>query len=196
MNDLETKRRWKNSSLRISTCWSELREVLSLWLFHAKCLSLVLVVPFWSRLFFETHLDFSHFYWPVSVRRHTATEKYKRKLNHLSLFFSFFPFLHTVLREYAQHYKVSFFFLFLHFKFLSWHSSCPLQVSRDSSPITHGSSLMAHGSSLMAHHSWFMAHHSSLMAHHSSLMTPGFHQDSWLPSWLLVPLLTPGYCFI
>ena len=98
-------------------------------------------------------------------------------------------------------------FFFLHFKFLSWHSSCPFQVSRDSSLITHGSSLMAHhswlithGSSLMAHHSWLithdsllMAHHSSLKAHHSSLiMTPGSPHDSWFTSWLLVPLLTPG----
>ena len=93
---------------------------------------------------------------------HTATEKYKRKLNHLILFFSFFLFLHTVLREYAQHYKVSFFFL--HFKFLSWHSSCPFQVSRDSSLITHGSSLMAH------HSSWLLA----------PLLTPGFPLDFWL----------------
>ena len=34
----------------------------------------------------------------------------KEKLNHLFLFF--FLFLHTVLREYAQHYKVSFFYFF------------------------------------------------------------------------------------
>ena len=184
MNDLETKRRWKNSTLRISSCWSELREVLSLWLFHANCLSLVLVIPFWSRLFLKLTLTFLISIGQFPFQSHTKTGKYKRKLNHLFLFLSFFPFLHTVLREFAQHYKV---FFFLHFKFLSWHSSCPFQVSPHSWLITHHSSLMAH-------HSWLITHGSSLITHHSCLplMTPGFHQDSWLPSWLLAPLLTPG----
>ena len=76
-----------------------------------------------------------------------------------------------------------FFLFFLHFKFLSWHSSCTFQVSRDSSLITHGSSLITHGSSLITHHSsWLLA----------SIKTPGSPHDSWLPSWLLAPLLTSG----
>ena len=187
MNDLKTKRRWKNSTLRISTFWSELREVLSLWIFHANCLFLVLVVPFSSRLFLKLTSTFLISIGQFPFQSHTKTEKYKRKLNHLILFFSFFPFLHTVLREYAQHYKVSFFF-FLHFEFLSWHSSRPFQVSRDSSLITHGSSLITHDSSLMTHHSWLITYRSCLLL----ILTPGFHQDSWLPSWLWAPFLTPG----
>ena len=103
-------------------------------------------------------------------RRHTATEKYKRKLNHLFLFFSFFPFLHTVLREYAQHYKVSFFFFYtLNFQADTRRVHFRCLVTHHSSLITHGSSLITHGSSLITHGS-------------SLIITPGFHQDSWLPS--------------
>ena len=79
---------------------------------------LCLWYPFGLVFFLKLTLTFLISIGQFLFRRHTATETYKRKLDHLFLFFSFFPFLHTVLREYAQHYKVSFFF-FLHFKFLS-----------------------------------------------------------------------------
>ena len=80
---------------------------------------LCLWYPFGLVFFLKLTLTFLISIGQFPFQSHTETEKYKRKLNHLILFFSFFPFLHTVLREYAQHYKVSFFFFFLHFKFLS-----------------------------------------------------------------------------
>ena len=73
---------------------------------------LCLWYPFGLVFFSKLTLTFLISIGQFLFRRHTATEKYKRKLNHLILFFSIFPFLHTVLREYAQHYKVSFFLFF------------------------------------------------------------------------------------
>ena len=182
MNDLETKRRWKSSTLRISTLWSELREVLSLWLFHANCLSLVLVVPLWSRLFFwNSPWLFSFLLASFCFDVTPQPKNIKEKLNDLILFFSFsFPFFTLCLEKMLSTIRLVLSFFFLHFKFLSWHSSCPFQVSRDSSLITHGSSLMAHHSSLITDHS-------SLITDHSTLITHVFHS-----SWLLVPFLTPG----
>ena len=72
-----------------------------------------------SSFFLKLTLTFLISIGQFPFQSHTETEKYKRKLNHLFLFFSFFPFLHTVLREYAQHYKVGFFFFFYTFEFLS-----------------------------------------------------------------------------
>ena len=73
---------------------------------------LCLWYPFGRVFFLKLTLTFLISIGQFLFRRHAATEKYKRKLNHLTLFFSFFLFLHTVLREYAQHYKVSFFSFF------------------------------------------------------------------------------------
>ena len=186
MNDLETKRRWKNSSLRISTCWSELREVLSLWLFHANSLSLVLVVPFWSRLFFlKLTLTFLISIGQFPFQSHTETEKYKRKIKSFNTLFLFLSLSsHLCLENMLSTIRLVFFYFFLHFEFLSWHSSRPFQVSRDSWLITHGSSLMAH----VFHTSWLLAFIKTLGSPHDSwlpLMTPGSPHDSWFPSWLL-----------
>ena len=71
-------------------------------------------------------------------------------------------------------------------------------MAHHSSLKTHHSSLKTHHSSLMAHHSWLITHHSRLITHHSWLIThhswlmSSSHYDSWLPSRLLAPLLTPG----
>ena len=73
---------------------------------------LCLWYPFGLVFFLKLTLTFLIFIDQFPFQSHTKTEKYKRKLDHLFLFFSFFPFLHTVLGEYAQHYKVSFFFFF------------------------------------------------------------------------------------
>ena len=68
--------------------------------------------PFGLVFFLKLTLTFLISIGQFPFQSHTETEKYKRKLNHLFLFFSFFPFLHTVLGEYAQHYNVTFFSFF------------------------------------------------------------------------------------
>ena len=156
--------------------------ILREWFISCACGTLLV-----SSFFLKLTLTFLISIGQFLSRRHTATEKYKRKIESFNSLFLFLSLsLHLCLENMLSTIRLVFFFL--HFKFLSWHSSCPFQVSRDSSPITHGSSLMAH-------HLWLITHGSSLITHHSCLpliMTPGFHQDSWLPSWLLSSFMTPG----
>ena len=209
MNDLETKRRWKELELAdldvlVWASRSPFFVVISREVsISCACGTLLVSSFFWNSPWLFSFL-LASFCFDVTPQ----PKNIKEKLNHfisLFLFFSFsFPFFTLCLENMLSTIRLVFFFFFytlnfqadtrrVHFRCLVTHGSSLIPL------MAHHLSLMTHHSWLITHHSWLITHHSWLITHYSSLITHGSSTHHSLliihvfhSSWLLASIKTPG----